>query len=118
MVLLKGPTTLVAARAAFAADAPVATVLAAASGTARLATAGSGDVLSGVIAAALSAGAAEADAVLSKTAAAAHWHGRTATFGGNGSAAALTPLTAMHQVELLEAVRAGLAAPGAETSAT
>lgn len=118
VILLKGPTTLVAARAVSGTDAPAATVLAAASGTARLATAGSGDVLSGVIAAALSAGASDADAVLSQTAAAAHWHGRTATFGGGGPAAALTPLTAMHQVELLGAVRAGLAAAGAETSGT
>ena len=118
VILLKGPTTLVAARAAARSDAPVATVLAAASGTSRLATAGSGDVLSGVIAAALSAGATEADAVLSQTAAAAHWHGRTATFGGDGPAAALTPLTAMHQVELLGAVRADLADSGAETSGT
>ncbi len=118
VVLLKGPTTLVAARTASDAGTPTATVLAAASGTARLATAGSGDVLSGVIAAALSAGASDADAVLPQTAAAAHWHGRTATFGGGGPAAALTPLTAMHQVELLGAVRAGLAAAGAETSGT
>ncbi len=109
VVLLKGPTTLVAAPAA---------VLAAASGTARLATAGSGDVLSGVIAAVLSAGATEPNAVLSQTAAAAHWHGRTATFGGHDPASALTPLTAMHQVELLGAVRAGLAASAAETSGT
>lgn len=109
VVLLKGPTTLVAASAA---------VLAAASGTARLATAGSGDVLSGVIAAVLSAGATEPNAVLSQTAAAAHWHGRTATFGGHDPASALTPLTAMHQVELLGAVRAGLAASAAETSGT
>ncbi|WP_419917216.1 NAD(P)H-hydrate dehydratase [Candidatus Poriferisodalis sp.] len=116
VVLLKGPTTLVAARAAPEADTTV--VLAAAAGTARLATAGSGDVLSGMIAAVLSAGATEPGAVLLQTAAAAHWHGRTATFGGHGAVAALTPLTAMHQVELLGTVRAGLAASGAEMSGT
>ncbi len=116
VVLLKGPTTLVAGRAGPGAD--TSAVLAAASGTARLATAGSGDVLSGVIAAVLSAGATEPDAVLSQTAAAAHWHGRTASFGGHEPAAALTPLTAMHQVELLGAVRAGLAASAAEMSGT
>ena len=118
VVLLKGPTTLVAARAAANTSAPSAAVLAAASGTARLATAGSGDVLSGVIAAVLSAGATEPDAVLLGTAAAAHWHGRTATLGGHDPAAGLTPLTAMHQVDLLGAARSGLAAAGAETSST
>ncbi len=116
VVLLKGPTTLVAARAAR--DAGMAVVLAAASGTARLATAGSGDVLSGVIAAVLSAGATEPNAVLSQTAAAAHWHGCTATFGGHDPGSALTPLTAMHQVELLGVVRTGLTASSSETSGT
>ncbi len=161
VVLLKGPATLVAAPAASDTAARPATVLAVTSGTARLASAGSGDVLSGIIAAVLSAGfeaepngesvvrtarepvsdenwaqvgesagdattrracsrglLAESEAVLRLTAAAAHWHGRTATFGGHDPVAALTPLTAMRQVELLGAVRTGLAAPDAKPSDT
>lgn len=110
VVLLKGPTTLVAA------PAPSTAVLAVTSGTPRLATAGSGDVLSGVIAAILSSGAATSDTALTQAAAAAHWHGRTAAYGDADPTVALTPLTAMRQVELLGTVRAGLAAASAESS--
>lgn len=116
VVLLKGATTLVAAPAPRDAGARPAAVLAVTSGTARLATAGSGDVLSGVIAAVLSSGAIEPEAVLVQTAAAAHWHGRTAACEGHDPTAALTPLTALRQVELLGAARASLAASGAEPS--
>ena len=118
VVLLKGPTTLVAAPASLDAGTGPTAVLAVTSGTARLATAGSGDVLSGVIAAVLSAGATDADSVLLQAAAAAHWHGRTATVEGDHAVAALTPLTAMRQVELLGAARAGLAASRAEPGST
>ena len=113
VVLLKGPTTLVA-RPQTSGRPP--TVFAVNSGSARLATAGSGDVLTGVIAAVLST-EHDSDGTAMAVAAAAHWHGRTATFDGHDPAAALTPLTAMHQVELLGTVRAGLAA-GAEMSST
>ncbi len=116
VVLLKGPTTLVAAGAPPNAGARSATVLAVTSGSARLATAGSGDVLCGVIAAALGAGSAGPEAVAMQVAAAAHWHGRTATFQSHDPTAASTPLTAMHQVELLPAVRADLAASCARSS--
>ncbi len=165
VTLLKGPTTLVAAPSVRSAadsgdcgaDTPsataAATVLAITSGTSRLATAGSGDVLSGVLAAVLSAGPAESEdqlaksgltkaglakaglanaglakSVLARAAAAAHWHGRTATRGVRDTAgeplldgpmpgdlapgalalAELTPLTAMRQVEALGPARAGL----------
>jgi NAD(P)H-hydrate epimerase len=64
VVLLKGPTTLVAD--------PTGTVLAVTSGDARLATAGTGDVLTGVVAAFLAAGLSAPRAA----AAAAHLHGR------------------------------------------
>jgi len=64
VVLLKGPTTLVAD--------PNGNVWASDSGDARLATAGSGDVLTGVVAALLAQGVDPAHAA----AAAAHLHGR------------------------------------------
>lgn len=64
VVLLKGPTTLVAH--------PSGAVLAVTSGDARLATAGTGDVLTGVVAAFLAAGLPGPEAA----AAAAHLHGR------------------------------------------
>ena len=114
IVLLKGPTTLVALPRA--SEMPPA-VFAAASGNARLATAGSGDVLTGVIAAVLSAGSDKQGAAMA-VAAAAHWHGRTATSGGDDADAALTPLTAMRQVEMLEGARARLAGSSAEPSST
>jgi NAD(P)H-hydrate epimerase len=69
VVLLKGSTTVVAD--------PDGTVLLAASGDARLATAGTGDVLSGVIGAFLAAGVAP----LPAAALAAHVHGRAARLG-------------------------------------
>ncbi len=114
-ILLKGPTTLVASPEtpvgstlldSTLLDSPV--VLAVASGTARLATAGSGDVLTGVIAAVLSAGH-KPDETATAVAAAAHWHGRTATSPVHDFAAPLTPLTAMRQVELLGPARAHIA---------
>ncbi|WP_419842671.1 NAD(P)H-hydrate dehydratase [Candidatus Poriferisodalis sp.] len=116
VVLLKGPTTLVAApQSTQAASTPArsAGVLAVTSGTPRLATAGSGDVLAGVLAAVLAGGATSPDLVPARSAAAAHWHGRTATFGDDSSAFAQSPLTAMRQVERLGQVRAELAAAAA-----
>lgn len=114
IVLLKGPTTLVASPRAL--GTPPA-VFAVDSGSARLATAGSGDVLTGVIAAVLSA-EHDPDGTAMAVAAAAHWHGRTATSGDHEATAALTPLTAMRQVELLDAARAGLAGSNTEPSST
>ncbi len=69
VVLLKGPTTTVAA--------PDGAVLVVRSGDARLATAGSGDVLTGLVAAHLAAGAEP----LRAAAAAAHLHGLAARCG-------------------------------------
>jgi hydroxyethylthiazole kinase-like uncharacterized protein yjeF len=69
VVLLKGPTTIVAD--------PDGSVLLSAAGDARLATAGTGDVLSGVIGAFLAAGLSPQRAA----ALAAHVHGRAAGFG-------------------------------------
>jgi NAD(P)H-hydrate epimerase len=69
IVLLKGSTTVVAS--------PDGAVLLAASGSARLATAGSGDVLSGVIGAFLARGIAPANAA----AIGAHVHGVAAGLG-------------------------------------
>ncbi len=69
VVLLKGSPTVVAE--------PDGAVLLATSGSSRLATAGTGDVLSGVIGAFLAAGAAPALAA----ALAAHVHGRAASLG-------------------------------------
>ena len=66
VVLLKGPTTVVAD--------PAGSVLLVRSGDARLATAGTGDVLTGVVAGFLAGGAEPARAA----AAAAHLHGRAA----------------------------------------
>ena len=74
-VLLKGGPTVVAD--------PDGRVLIAAAGDARLATAGTGDVLTGMIAARLAAFAPVADAdVIRRTAEAAHLHGRTGTEAG------------------------------------
>ncbi|HET6792972.1 MAG TPA: NAD(P)H-hydrate dehydratase [Acidimicrobiales bacterium] len=69
VVLLKGSTTVVAE--------PGGRVLLSASGGPRLATAGTGDVLSGVIAALLAQGVAPPEAA----AAGAHLHGRAARLG-------------------------------------
>lgn len=69
VVLLKGPTTVVAE--------PDGQVLVATSGDARLATAGTGDVLSGVIGALLAQGVPP----LRAAAAGAHLHGRAANLG-------------------------------------
>lgn len=66
VVLLKGPTTVVAD--------PAGSVLLVRSGDARLATAGTGDVLTGIVSGFLASGAAPARAA----AAAAHLHGRAA----------------------------------------
>jgi len=70
VVLLKGPTTVVAS--------PDGRVLLTAAGDARLATAGTGDVLAGVIGAFLARGAGPLEAA----ATAAHVHGRLATAPG------------------------------------
>ena len=69
VVLLKGSTTVVAS--------PDGRVLIAAAGSARLATAGTGDVLSGVIAAFLARGVPPFEAA----GLAAHCHGRAASLG-------------------------------------
>ena len=69
VVLLKGPTTIVAD--------PDGTVLLATAGSPRLATAGTGDVLSGVIGAFIARGVEVAPAA----ALAAHVHGRAADLG-------------------------------------
>lgn len=69
IVLLKGSATVVAA--------PDGKVLVSASGSSRLATAGTGDVLSGVIGAFIARGATAFEAA----ALAAHAHGRAATTG-------------------------------------
>ncbi|HUP69424.1 MAG TPA: NAD(P)H-hydrate dehydratase [Acidimicrobiales bacterium] len=68
-VLLKGPTTVVAS--------PDGEVLLSASGSSRLATAGSGDVLAGVVGAFLAQGLAPLEAA----ALAAHAHGAAASLG-------------------------------------
>jgi len=70
VVLLKGPTTVVAE--------PGGDVLLAAAGTPRLATAGTGDVLSGMVGAFVARGLTPAEAA----ALAAHAHGRAASLGG------------------------------------
>lgn len=75
VVLLKGGPTVVAD--------PDGRVLIAAAGDARLATAGSGDVLTGMIAARLAAFAPVTAAdVIQRTAEAAHLHGRAGTAAG------------------------------------
>ena len=71
VVLLKGSTTVVAG--------PGDRVLVAAAGSSRLATAGTGDVLSGVIGAFLARGVAPVEAA----ALAAHVHGRAAALGAS-----------------------------------
>ena len=111
VVLAKGPTTLVASPVRPDASPRSATVLAVTAGTARLATAGSGDVLAGVIAASLSGGAADPDTLLSLVAAAAHWHGRTASCDAARPATASVPLVATAQAAMLEAARIELAGP-------
>lgn len=70
IALLKGPTTVVAA--------PDGRVRLSTSGDQRLATAGTGDVLAGIVGAALARGT---DDPLSAVAVAAHLHGRAATAG-------------------------------------
>lgn len=80
VVLLKGPTTVVAA--------PEGSVALVTSGGPVLATAGTGDVLAGVIAAFLARGVPAFEAA----ALAAHAHGRAATrFGGEGMVAGDLP---------------------------
>ncbi|WP_420445401.1 NAD(P)H-hydrate dehydratase [Candidatus Poriferisodalis sp.] len=113
IVLLKGPTTLVSAPPS---ESGSSTVLAVASGTERLATAGSGDVLSGVIAAVLAGEAPgrDLDDIATSVAAAAHWHGRTASIATAGGVTGSTPLLASAQADLLEAARAELSAAPAD----
>ena len=105
-VLLKGPTTLVAAT-----DSD--TVYAVTAGNERLATAGSGDVLSGIIAAMLAqqvpADTHHAD-VARNVAVAAHWHGRTATVGHDDAHSG--PLTASEQVRMLDDARSTIQRAG------
>ncbi|HZQ57353.1 MAG TPA: NAD(P)H-hydrate dehydratase [Acidimicrobiales bacterium] len=79
VVLLKGPTTVVAD--------PSGRVLFAAAGSPRLATAGTGDVLSGMIGAFLARGLDALDAA----ALAAHVHGRAAALGADGLVAGDLP---------------------------
>ena len=69
VVLLKGPMTVVAD--------PAGRVLLSSAGDSRLATAGTGDILTGIISAHLALGAEP----LWAAAAAAHLHGRAASFG-------------------------------------
>lgn len=77
-VVLKGPTTVVAA--------PSGTARFVTSGNSRLATAGTGDVLAGVIGAVV-----RRDDVLDSVAAAAHWHGAAAAQGFEGLIASDLP---------------------------
>ncbi|MCY3911558.1 MAG: NAD(P)H-hydrate dehydratase [bacterium] len=84
-VLLKGPTTVVAE--------PEGTAVAIANGDARLATAGTGDVLAGLICGLLSAGVEPI-----KAAASAAWlHGQAATIRPSGGMAASDLLLALPQ---------------------
>ncbi|WP_419924603.1 NAD(P)H-hydrate dehydratase [Candidatus Poriferisocius sp.] len=86
IVLLKGPTTVVANAAG--------TAMAIANGDARLATAGTGDVLAGLICGLLSAGAAPMNA-----AAAAAWlHGEAGNTRPSGAMAASDLLIALPEV--------------------
>ncbi len=89
VVLLKGPTTVVASP-----DGEVRIVTA---GDERLATAGTGDVLSGIIAALLASGLGPLDAA----ACGAHIHGRAGSFG---------PRTGTIATDVIDAVPAAIAA--------
>ncbi len=130
IVVLKGPTTLIATPAPSPSPhGKTGCVYAVTSGSQRLATAGSGDVLTGVIAGAIasarvssdhstdhstghSTGACrESDRLAQTVAAAAHWHGRTATTHIQRTGQAIkptTPLIASQQIDLLAAARASL----------
>jgi NAD(P)H-hydrate epimerase len=94
VVLLKGPTTAVAA--------PDGRVLLATAGTTALATAGSGDVLSGVIGALIARGVAPQEAA----AVGAHVHGRA------GRRGAVEGLVAGDLPDLISAVLSGSRSPG------
>ena len=98
VVLLKGPTTLVAGPAG-------GTVWAVTAGDARLATAGTGDVLTGIVAALLAAGL-PADRAAT---AAAHLHGRA---GAHGPAVGLVASDLPGRLPTVIGHLAGRAAPG------
>ena len=91
IVLLKGPTTLVAN--------PDGELIFVRSGDQRLATAGSGDVLAGIIGALI--GYAPTHLAV---AAAAHWHGRAAALGQSGMIASDLP-------SLLQPARSAMLSP-------
>lgn len=102
VVLLKGSVTVVAD--------PDGTVLLAAAGSSRLATAGTGDVLSGVIGAFLARGVS----ALQAAALAAHTHGRAASLGlAEGLVASDLPdLVARWLSQVLPAPPGPLSTPG------
>jgi NAD(P)H-hydrate repair Nnr-like enzyme with NAD(P)H-hydrate dehydratase domain len=114
VVLLKGPTTVVAA--------PHGTVFTQANGTPRLATAGSGDTLAGILVALLAMGGAgeqlggtAAPSDLARTAAlAAALHGELARTGASPA----EPLNAGMLAARISAVWAQLAAEGVSGRAT
>lgn len=84
IVLLKGPTTVVAS--------PTGAAWLVISGDQRLATAGSGDVLAGMIGAVLAEASVSAstgpDDIAGLVASTAHWHGRAAALGPAGGVVA------------------------------
>lgn len=99
VVLLKGPTTIVAD--------PLGTLRVVRSGTAALATAGSGDVLAGLIGATIARG----HSTLEAGALAAHWHGL--------AGAKLSPYGAASELpEALSQVLTGLIADRAPRGST
>jgi NAD(P)H-hydrate epimerase len=107
VVLLKGPTTAVAE--------PTGRVLLGRSGTSQLATAGTGDVLSGMIGAMIARGTAPFEAA----ALAAHVHGRAAASGHTEGLVAgdLPELVASYLSDLRERAHPGPRAPAAGAGA-